>query len=104
MLKIFFISISVILTLLLSIYKLVICKLKRTSKVSLYISIITGFLFFYIISAIVLSIFTPSVTVLLFGISPFIIGKFATYEKENFYSWAQIFLILFSIFYVLLYV
>ena len=106
MLKIIFIVISVLLALILILYKLLISKLKRTSNTSVYISFMTGMLLIYILGAFVLSTYTQDIfskiIIFVFGLSPFIVGKFATYEKENLYSWIQISIITFGIFYVLL--
>ena len=106
MLETMFIFIAGLLVFILSLYKLFICKLKRTSKTSLYISFMTGILLIYILSAVLLVIFEPEIwskiIILIFGLSPFIIGRLATYEKENMYSWIQIGTITLGIFYVLL--
>jgi len=106
MLKFLFIVIAAIFSLMLMIYKLILCKLKRTSKTSLYISVMTFLLFLYITFALLLVILVPKVLskfiIGFFAISPFIIGRLATYKKENLYSWLQIFMVILSIFCVLL--
>lgn len=106
MLKLFFLLISILLFISLALYKLIISKHERTPKVSVYVSVVTGFLFFYILISILSMIFISGITnkiVFLFlGVTPFVIGKFATYKKENLYSWLQILTVLFGIFYVLL--
>ena len=90
MLKLIFILISIILALMLSIYKLFLAKQKRTPAISLFVSAIGGVLLVYILScfiyAILISGMVHKIMVILLGLSPFIIGKFATYEKENIYK------------------
>ena len=106
MLKITFLAISILLVLLLLVYKLHICKLKRTSRTSLYISVIAGVLLLYILCGMIFPLFVSGalnkMVIFLFAISPFIIGKFATYEKEKIFSYIQILTVAFSAFYVLI--
>lgn len=106
MLKLIFILISSILVLLLSIYKLFLSKQKRTPGISVFVSAIGGVLLAYILCSFALAIFISGMiyktVIILLGLSPFIIGKFATYEKENIFSYLQIFIVAFGIFYVLI--
>ena len=106
MLKLIFILISIVLALMLSIYKLFLAKQKRTPAISSFVSAIAGVMLTYILCAFVFSIYISGMLnkliIILLGISPFIIGKFATYEKENIYSYIQIFIVSFGIFYVLI--
>lgn len=83
--KWFFIIIGFILILLLSMRSFISSKINDNLKVSAFISVIAAFLLLYIILAIILTVIIPNNLykgiILLFGISPFIIGKLATYEK-----------------------
>ena len=87
------------------IHKLYVSKLKDMMKVSQFVVIISIFMGIYILSGIVLAFFMPyilnRILVLLFALSPFIIGKFATYTKEKMYSLIQIICVLTSIIFVL---
>lgn len=102
-LKLLFIICAILLCSLLILYKLVISKRKRTEKTAAFISFMGAMVFLYVLSGILLSIFIPNIInkliIALFAISPFIIGKFATYEKESFYSFLQIFCIITSTIY-----
>ena len=105
MLENIFIALSSILALLLIIYKVFVCKIKQNPKISVYVSIITGVLFLYILFALMLSVTSVGIVnrviILLLGLSPFIIGKLATYKKENLFSWIQIFVIILGVVYIL---
>ena len=94
MLKVLFITASIALALLLSIYKLFICKHKQSAKISEFVSLMTGILLIYVIISIIYGIvingFLNKILLLFLGLSPFIIGKFVTYENEKLYSWLQI--------------
>lgn len=104
MFKFLFLIVSVILFGLLLVYKMYICKLNRTPKISAFVSLITGMLLLYVLCAflgvILVSGVLNKIILLILGIIPFIIGKFATYEKENFYSYLQIFIILLGLIYI----
>ena len=106
MFKFLFLIISVILFCLLSVYKMYICKLKRSPKISVFVSLITGMLLLYVLCAFVGVILVPGIlnkiVLLILGIIPFIIGRLATYEKENIYSYLQIFIILSGVIYIIL--
>ena len=102
-LKILFIIIGFILFLMLSFYKLYLCKKPRTEKVSVFVSGLGAIFLLYIVIAVLLAIFIPGIinksVLLFFGISPFIIGKLATYEKEKIYSLIQILFVAVSVIY-----
>ncbi|MBR1776740.1 hypothetical protein IJ750_06695 [bacterium] len=106
MLEWLFITISAILTLFLISYKTYICKLERTPAISVFVSAITGTMLLYVLSAAVLTVTITGIfnklIILSLGLSPFIIGKMATYEKENLYCYIQILIIVFGIIYLLL--
>ena len=106
MLKIFFIIISSLLCLMFLVYKIFIGNKKKTAGISVLVSTMGGVLSGYVLCLIALAIFTPKIVdkavFLLFAISPFVIGKFATYKRENFYSWLQILFFALSIFYAII--
>lgn len=99
-LKFFFVLSSILLFILLSIYKLFISKQKRTEKTAAFISFIGAITLLYVLSGILFAIFTPKLInkfiIAIFAVSPFVIGRLATYEKENFYSFLQIFCVAIS--------
>lgn len=94
LLKYIFILFAFILAFMIMLYKIYIQKQKRTSKTAEYLSVLTWAFALYIISAVILAIFIQGgvnkAVVAIFALSPFIIGKFATYEKESFYSLIQV--------------
>ena len=95
-LEILFIIIGIMLVILLSFREFISSKIKDNSKVSAFISFIAGVLLLYIILAILLAIFAPNgaykALMAFFGVSPFIIGYFANYEKIKIFSFIQILL------------
>ena len=101
-----FITIASILALLLMLQKLYVYKLKDNIKKAEFISVTTAFLLVYMLNALCLTFMIDSVinklVMFLFAISPFIIGKLVTYEKENLYSAIQIICIIISIVFVIL--
>ena len=103
-LKIVFLVSAILMTMMLLFYKLYLQKRKRTEKTAEYISVLVFVFVLYVMSAVLCAIFIPGimnkVLMMFFAISPFIIGKMATYEKETFYSYIQIFCLVVSIFYV----
>lgn len=88
------------------IHKLYISKQKDIMKASHYVAGMAIFMGIYIFSGIVLAILLhsiiPSIIILLFALSPFIIGKLATYNSEKIYSIIQIICVLISTVYVLI--
>lgn len=85
-------------------HKLYISKQKDMMKASNFIASMAIFIGLYILSGILLCLFVQPIIykliMLLFALSPFIIGKLATYEKEKIYSLIQIFCVLISILFV----
>lgn len=107
-LKYIFVGIALILALLLSVYKLYSFVKKNNSKNHpVYVSTMTGLLLLYVICGLLLIFYVPKfdkLILLLFALSPFIIGKLATYETENKYALFQIIcLVLSAVFVVQLY-
>ncbi len=80
-------------------------KLQDGLKISAFISSIAAVLLLYIIFSFIMAIIVPNIInkafFFVFGISPFIIGKIAKYEKVNFYSIIQLICIIASGLYVL---
>ncbi len=89
-----FILFACILALMISIYKIFMQNNKRTEKTACYLSGLTWAFALYVLSAVILSIFISGninkFVIILFALSPFIIGKLAAYKTENFYSIIQI--------------
>ena len=106
MLKLVFLTVSAISALLFLVYKLWISKMKRTPKLSLYVPFMTAALLFYMLSAVFYSLVVQGIInkliFLILGLSPLIIGKYATYEKEKFYAYLQILLVTFGFGYALI--
>ena len=104
-LNLVFIIIGSLLTFLFCLYKLYIAKLAYSPKISTYVSFLTGVLLLYTFLAIIMGFFQKDIfhkiILILFGLSPFIIGKFATYKTEKYYSLLQILLIIGSIIYII---
>ena len=102
-----FIIVGSLLCLSLIVNKVYICKIKDNIKKSNYVAGIAGLLALYIIFAFIISIFIPQyynkILMLLFALSPFIIGKFASYEKELLYTSIQFICVLLSTIYILWY-
>ena len=102
-LKIIFIICAVVFFSLMCLYKLFISRQERTEKTAIFVSFMGASLLLYVISGFLFGIFAPTIinkfVIVLFALSPFIIGKFATYEKENYYAFLQIFCILLSTIY-----
>ena len=94
LLKYIFITFAVILAVMITVYKLYVQKLKRNEKTASYVSVLTWAFALYIFSAFVLVFFINGginkTVIILFALSPFIIGKLATYQKESLYSIIQI--------------
>lgn len=99
-----FITLGSFLCLGLIVHKVYFCKIKDNIKKSNFVVIIAGLLTFYIISAMVLALYIPNyynkIIMFLFAIAPFIIGKYATFEKEPFYTFLQLICVLSSVIFV----
>jgi len=89
-----FIVISLLLGSALIINKTYICHVQDNMKKSDYVAGIALLFALYILSGFCLAIFVPGIyckiIMMLFALSPFIIGRIATYEKEKFYTFVQI--------------
>ena len=105
MFKAVFMVSGVLFTLSVLIYKLYISKQKDIMKASHYVASMAIFMALYILSGIALAFIVPNIThkalVLLFALSPFIIGKIATYNTEKIYSAIQIICVLISVVFTL---
>ena len=101
--KSLFIFAGCLLTLLLIIREFGITKKISPMKASDYVSLIAGIMFVYVVCAFLIAIFFPGIhkkiTMILFGLMPFIIGKLVTYKKVHFYSIIQMVCIIPSIVY-----
>jgi len=86
-------------------HKLYFSKLKDRIKAGNFVSIMTFFLAFYIIFGLIEIFFIKGITnkilMLLFALSPFIIGKLATYKYEKIYTILQVLCILISVSFIL---
>lgn len=104
--EILFLLTAIILTILLIIREFGITKKLSPMRASDFVSSIAGFLFAYIIFAILLSIlisgWVNKCVMIFFAISPFIIGKLVTYQKVKIYSIIQILCVILSIVYLIL--
>ena len=84
-----FVVSGVMLVILLSLREFISSKIKDNLKISVFVSCIAGVLLMYIVLAILLAIFGKGgiykVLMAFFGVSPFIIGRLATYEKIKIY-------------------
>lgn len=96
MLKIIIAVSGLLFVLSIIIHKLFVSKIKDNMKISHFLALIAIFMALYVISGILFA-FKSNILFILFALSPFIIGKFATYEKEKIYSFIQIFCVLLSI-------
>ena len=96
MLKILFLLSGLLFILSIIIHKLFISKIKDAMEISNFIALIVIFMALYIIFGIILAL-KYNLIYLIFALSPFIIGKFATYNTEKIYSIIQIICVLISI-------
>ena len=100
-----FVVIAAILAILLILREFGITKKLSPMRASDYVSVIAIFLVIYVINAFLIMIFNPLIDVrismALFGIIPFVIGKMVKYEDVKLYSTIQILCVIFSIVYVL---
>ena len=101
-----FIIIGFLFAISLILNKIYIANLKDNLKKSDYIAGIAILLAMYVVSAIIVGVYIPTIykklVMTIFGLSPFIIGKLATYEKEKFYTIIQITCIITSLVFVIL--
>ena len=98
--KIVFIMSTILFSVLIILHKRFTLKIKDNIKISNYVAAIAFFLVAYIISALLIMIISTGIKfkllMLLFAIMPFIVGKFAQYEKIKLYSAIQIIIMVFS--------
>ena len=99
--KSLFIFFGLLLASLLIFREKIISKIKDNLKVSAFVSSIAGCILAYVVIA-VLFLFAPiafwtKILMLFFAATPFIIGKFAIYEKVKFFTILQILLAIISI-------
>ena len=101
MLKVIFMISGFLFVFSIIIHKLYISKQKNIMIASHFIASMAVFMGLYTLSGIILALIIPNIInkllILLFALSPFIIGKFATYNKEKIYSLIQIICVLISI-------
>ena len=105
MLKIIFAISGLLFILSIIIHKLYISKQKDIMVASHFVAIMASLLGIYILSGLLLVFFMPNlihkILVLLFALSPFAIGKIATYNTEKIYSTIQAVCVLISVVFVL---
>ena len=77
---------------------------KDNIKSSEFVAFMGLVIMIYSVLAFVLVLFVPliqnKIFILLYGLSPYIIGKFAKYEKENLFSIIQLVIVVISIIHV----
>ena len=99
-----FAPIASVLLILLCLRELGITKKLSPMRASDYVSVIAIFLILYVINAFLIAVFYPladvKISMVLFGIIPFAIGKAVKYEDVKVYSIIQILCVIFSIVYV----
>ena len=104
-LKLLFILTAFILISMIIYGKLFIFKKKHPSFVSDYCATMAGFLGLYTILALLFVFMFPAtlakLIMLFFAISPYIIGLFATYNTEKYFTVLQVTLLLISIVYII---
>lgn len=105
-LKILFVIFGILYVLSVILHKIYFSKLKDNVKISNFVALMTLFLLLYIIFGLILVLFVKGIfyktIVLLFAMSPFIIGKVAVYEKEKIFTTVQFISIFISIIFILL--
>ncbi len=106
MLKTLFALSGLLFILSIIIHKLYISKQKDIMKASHFVAGMAIFMGIYILSGIIMGFAVKGIInkliILLFALSPFIIGRFATYKHIKIYSMVQIVCILISILYILI--
>ena len=79
-------------------------EFKDLGKLSAFVSCIAMFLLLYIMFAVCLALIVPNLInkliIILFALSPFVIGKIVTYKKLKLYSIIQILCVILSIWFV----
>lgn len=79
---------------------------KNSNKFSPVMAFLGGLLVFYVLVGLILAVILPNVLykliMLVFALSPFIIGKLVSYEKLKFYSTIQVLCVILSVVFVIL--
>lgn len=105
-LKLLFLISAILFAVLISFHKSFIEKIKDNVKKSNFVAFMAFSLFVYIICAILLAVVSEGIKykilMILFAISPFIIGKIATYQKIKLYTMSQILIMFISAIFVCL--
>ena len=100
--KILFCVIAFLMTVLFSLRVFV---KKDFVKQSGFVALIGGTFIVYVLCGLGISVFLPGlikkIIMIIFAISPFIIGKLVSYEKLKFYSIIQILCVILSVVYVI---
>ena len=82
------------------------CKFKDAGKLSAFVSVIAMFLLLYVVFAVALAVFVPSlihkILLIIFASAPFLIGKIVTYKKLKLYSIIQILCVILSLGFIIL--
>ena len=96
--KILFIISAIMFSFLIVIHKQYTLKVKDNVKISNFVAIIAFSLVAYIVGAFLIAILSGSIKykilMILFAISPFVIGKFSTYRRIKIFSLIQIIVML----------
>ena len=104
--KYIFVSISILLTILFSLRTFLPNLFKDSKKNSPFMALLAGLFITYILSGLFLCALIPTLKykliMLIFTLSPFIIGKLVTYKKLKFYSIFQIFCVILSMVFIIL--
>ena len=105
--KIIFSIIAILLALLLALRVIFESKFKNNNKLSPIIAFIGALFLLYTLTGIILCIIYPSLLtkliLLMFAISPFIIGRLVNYKSLKFYSIIQIICVILSIGFVVIF-
>lgn len=103
-LKILFALVAISLVFMIIGLKWYVSKIKDNMKKSDYIAVMAILFFLYVIIAFILALFlkgwTNKIVMILFAISPFIIGRIATFKTEHFYSTIQMLVFFLSFEYI----
>lgn len=105
--KIIFCVIAMMLALLLTVRAVFDSKFKNNNKLSPVIALIGGLFLFYTLFGLFLCIIYPGLLnkliLLIFSVSPFIIGKLVRYKSLKFYTTIQIICVILSIGFVVIF-
>ena len=102
----FFVGIGIMLSVLLSIRTFFPNIFKNSNKFSPVMAFLGSLFVFYVLAGLILAIFMPTFVykciLLLFAISPFIVGKLVSYKTLKLYSIIQILCVILSVAFVIL--